>query len=325
MKKTLIASSLALSTLTFGQSAVALDVTPSGFVDMVWTLSDGTDLGKYGAEGRFDTSGELDVEANLKEGISMRFDADINPGSAGGDSGRLEQIFLNWNIDEKMALKGGVFNNNLTWEREDAPDMYQITHGQLWDIWESTTVEDGNNLAGLEFSYQLEKVKLMVGYLNDLRNDIPAASDKNSLKVAGEIKAMDNLDITVGLITQDQSLENIVDIHATWKLNKFLIGGEILFADELIDNGFMVMTNYQFNDKFSGTARFDFVSYDSAFLAEDTSSITVAALYSISQNLFANAEIRFNDDGNQTPTTVVPPFVGEGDGTTARLELLATF
>ncbi|WP_455206996.1 hypothetical protein [Kaarinaea lacus] len=326
MKKTLVASSLALGTLAFGQSAVALDVTPSGFVDMVWTLSDGTDLGKYGSEGRFDTSGELDVETNLKDGISMRFDADINPGSAGGDSGRLEQIFLNWNIDEKMALKGGVFNNNLTWEREDAPDMYQITHGQLWDIWESTTVEDGNNLAGLEFSYQFNKVKLIVGYLNDLRNDIPAASDKNSVKVAGEIKAMANLDITAGLITQDQWLENVIDVHATWKSGKFLVGGEILFANELVDNGFMVMTNYQFNDKFSGTARFDYVSYDSAFLADNTSSITVAALYSISKNLFANAEIRFNDDSNSA--NAVPPFtpiVGEGDGTTARLELLATF
>jgi hypothetical protein len=321
MKKTLIASSMALSTLTFGQSAVALDVTPSGFVDMVWTLSDGTDLGKYGAEGRFDTSGELDVEASLKEGISMRFDADINPGSAGGDSGRLEQIFLNWNIDEKMALKGGVFNNNLTWEREDAPDMYQITHGQLWDIWEASSAEDGNNLAGLEFSYQINKVKLMVGYLNDLGNVV----DENSVKVAGEIKAMENLDITAGLITQDQGAENIVDIHATWKSGKLLVGGEILFADELIDNGFMVMANYQFNDKFSATGRFDFVSYDSAFLNDDTSSITLAALYGISKNLFANAEIRFNDDGNQTPATVVPPAVGEGDGTTARLELLATF
>ncbi|HEY5602725.1 MAG TPA: outer membrane beta-barrel protein [Gammaproteobacteria bacterium] len=321
MNRTLIASSLALMTLTFAHSAGALDVSPSGFVDMVWTLSDGTGLGKYGEEGRFDTSGEIDVEAGLKEGISMRFDADINPGSAGGDSGRLEQIFLNWAIDPKMSLKGGVFNNRLSWEREDAPDMYQITHGQLWDIWDASTFEDGNNLAGLEFSYQIDKVKLIAGVLNDL-GDVP---EENSVKIAGEIKAFENLDLTVGLVTQDQGVENIIDIHATWKSGKLLVGGEVLFADEIIDSGFMVMANYQFNDKFSGTARFDFVSYDSAFLAEDTSSVTVAALYSISKNLFANAEVRFNDDGNQTPADVVPPLVGEGDGTTARLELLATF
>ena len=87
----------------------------------------------------------------------------------------------------------------------------------------------------------------------------------------------------------------------------------------------MVMANYQISDKFSATGRFDFVSYDSAFLADDTSSITVAGLYSISKNLFANAEIRFNDDGNQQPGDIAPRGAGEGDGTTARLELLATF
>jgi len=40
------------------------------------------------------------------------------------------------------------------------------------------------------------------------------------------------------------------------------------------------------------------------------------------KNLSANAEIRFNDDGNNPGA---PPAIGEGDGTTARLELLATF
>ncbi|MCI0505712.1 MAG: porin [Gammaproteobacteria bacterium] len=321
MKKTLIAGSLMITTLTIGQSAVALDIKPTGFVDMVWTLSDGTDLGKNGAEGRFDTTGELDVEAGLKEGISMRFDADINPGSAGGDSGRLEQIYLNWAIDPRMSLKGGVFNNNLSWEREDAPDMYQITHGQLWDIWNFSTAEDGNNLAGVEFNYQIDKVKLIAGFLNDLGN-VP---EENSVKIAGEIKAMPDLDITLGLITQDQLFENIIDINATWKSGKFLVGGEILFADEGVDSAFMAMVNYKFNDKLSGTARYDLVSYDSAFLAEDTSSMTVAALYSISSNLFFNAEIRFNDDSNVPPAATAPLSIGEGDGTTGRLELLATF
>ena len=57
-------------------------------------------------------------------------------------------------------------------------------------------------------------------------------------------------------------------------------------------------------------------------MADDTSSLTIAGLYSIFKNLFVNAEIRFNNDDSK-PTTA--PFVGEGDGTTARLNLLATF
>ena len=322
MKKILVASSLALSALIVTPSAVAveleLDITPSGYVDFIWTLSDGTDLGKNGEEGQFDTSGELVIESYFKEGISMRFDLDVNPSTAGSDSARLEQIFLKWDIDPKMSLMGGVFNNKLTFEREDAPDMYQITNGQLWDIWSASTAEDGNNLQGLEFNYQFDKVNLIVGYLNDLDN----TPEKNSVEVATEIKAIKDLDITLGLITQDQNLETIFDIFASYKMKKWLFAGELLVADKQVDNGLMLMTNFQFNDKLSATARYDFVSYESAVLADDTSSLTIAGLFSIMKNLSARAEIRFNDDGNNPGT---PPAIGEGDGTTARLELLATF
>ena len=321
MKKILVASSLALSALTVAPSAMALDITPSGFVDMVWTLSDGTDLGKNGAEGSFNTSGELDVESKLKDGIMMRFDADVNPNSGNADSARLEQIFLKWDIDQKMALKGGVFNNKFTFEKEDAPELYQITHGQLWDIWNTQTFEYGNNLQGLQFNYQFEKVNLIVGYLNDLG----AVTDKNSVEIGAVIEAIENLNVTLGVITQDQNAENIFDVFASYKWNKFLFGGELLIADQVYDTGFMLMTNYQFNNKFSLTGRYDFVKYEAAGV-DDSSSLTIAGLYAITKNLSANAEIRFNDDPNfENAVPPVTPTIGEGDGTTARLELLATF
>lgn len=320
MKKILVTSSLVLNTLIITPAAMAveLDITPSGFVDFVWTLSDGTDLGKHGDEGQFTTSGEIDVESKFKEGVTLRFDADVNPSTAGSDSASLEQIFLKWDIDSKMSLMGGVFNNKLTFEREDSPDMYQVTHGQLWDIWSASTAEAGNNLQGLEFNYQLDKINLIVGYLNDL-NDTP---EKNSLEIAGEIKATENIDITLGLITQDQNLETIFDIFVSYKMKKLLLAGEILIADEQVDNGLMLMGNFKFDDKLSATVRYDLVNYDSAFAADNTSSLTIAGLYSISKHLFTRAEIRFNNDDNQP---VAPPAIGEGDGTTARLELLATF
>ena len=105
-------------------------------------------------------------------------------------------------------------------------------------------------------------------------------------------------------------------------MKKWLFAGEILIADEQVDNGLMLMTNYQFTDKVSATARYDLVNYENTLLADDTSSLTIAGLYSISKHLFANAEIRFNDDDNQP---IAAPDIGEGDGTTARLELLAVF
>lgn len=327
MKKNLVSSSLVLSLLIFTPSAMAvelkLDITPSGFVDIVWTLSDGTDLGKYGEESRFETTGELDVVSKLDEGITMRFDADVNPSTAGSDSARLEQIFLKWDIDPKMSLTGGVFNNKLNFEREDRPDMYQITHGQLWDIWNASTAEDGNNLQGIEFNLNFDKGEIFIGFLNDL-SDSP---EDNSVELAAHIMASDDFDIVVGMITQELNLETIFDVVLSYRKDTLLLAGEVLFADEQIDSGLMLMANLRINNKFSATARYDLVNYDGAFLADDTSSLTFAGLYGISKNLFANAEIRFNDNDNlpATPPPGAIPQVGEGDGTTARLELLATF
>ena len=205
----------------------------NGFVDIVWTLSDGTDEGVNGDEGHFSTSGEIDVQTALKGPISLRMDADLNPSPSGGaDSGRLEQAFLTWDIQNNINLKAGVFNNNLSWEKEDAPDMYQVTHGLLWDVWNQSTVDlDGNNITGLELAYSADIFTLMVGFLND----IGGVAEENSVKFAGEIRAMPNLNVVVGLITQDAGLENIIDVNATWTLDdKLTIGGEIMMPDEIV-------------------------------------------------------------------------------------------
>ena len=324
MKKSKLVLMCAMFAPVMAQAAEVKDMSFNGFVDIVWTLSDGTDE-IPSDEGQFDTSGELDMKTTLQGPMSLRVDADLNPSQAGsGDSGRLEQAFLNWAINPNLGLKAGAFNNNLTFEKEDAPDMYQITHGQLYDVWNESTDLDGNNLAGLEVSYTTGIITAMVGYLNDIGN----APEENSVKVAAEIRPAQGLNVVVGLITQDQDvspfLGNIIDVNATWKMdNRLTLGGEILLPDETIDSGFMVMANYQVQKDFSATARYDMVSYDIPG-ADDTTSITLAGLYTISDGLYANGEIRFNSDDN-VPTVATTYGIGEGDGTTARLELLATF
>ena len=226
---------------------------------------------------------------------------------------------MKWDLDQNMSLMGGVFNNKLTFEREDSPDMYQLTHGQLWDIWGTATAESDNNLQGVEFNYQFDKVNLILGYLNDLNN----TPEKNSLEVAAEIKPANDFDITLGLITQDQNLETIFDIFATYRVKQWLFAGEILIADEQVDNGLMLMTNFQFSDKVAATARYDLVNYEDTFLTDNTSSLTIAGIYSFTQSLVLRAELRFNNDDNVNAATA--PVYGEGDGTTARVGLMATF
>jgi len=321
MKKPLIGIVAAMALPAVANSAGVTDVQLDGFVDIVWAVSDGTDEGVNGSEGHFGTSGELDLKTKLKGDVTMRLDADLVTSTTGGDSAELEQAYLSWAIDNKLALKAGVFNNNLTFEAEDAPGLYQVTHGQLWDIWNSSTAESGNNLQGVELTFQQTDFTAFVGFLNDL-GGVP---EENSIKLGATVTAVKDVTITAGLITQDAGVENIIDVSASLKVdNALTIGGEIMLPSEFIDSGLMVMANYQVNPKLSGTLRFDMVSYDVSG-SDDTTSLTIAGLYSIEDNLFANAEIRMNSDDN-VPTISTPPFsVGEGDGTTVHLELLATF
>jgi len=323
MKKALLIIASAMAFTSSAKAAGMDDVKVDGFIDIVWALSDGTDRGINGDEGQFNTTGELDVETRLSDKANLRLDADLNS-SGDGDSGRLEQAFIGWKIDNNLSLKAGVFNNNLSWEREDAPDMYQITHGQLYDIWNATTDLDGNNLAGLELSFNAGDFTAFVGYLNDLGD----VEEENSVKFGAEIRASQDLKVVVGLITQDAGVENLIDFNATFKVNNQLtLGGELLFPDEFIDNGLMLMANFQINPKFSATARYDRVSYDNAVNLDDSSSITLAGLYALAENLYANAELRTNK-GEDNPTVVVGGkqyTVGEGDGNTVHFELIATF
>ncbi|NOZ51905.1 MAG: porin [Gammaproteobacteria bacterium] len=320
MKNVLLVVAGAMVFTASAKAAGLQDVQVDGFVDIVWTLSDGTDIGINGDEGQFSTTGELDFKTKLSDQASLRLDADLNS-TGGGDSGRLEQAFVSWNIDNNLALKAGIFNNNLSWEKEDAPDLYQITHGQLYNIWNTQTDLDGNNLAGLELSYNAGNFTAFVGYLNDLGG----IQEENSVKFAAEIRASQDLEVVVGLITQDAGVENIIDVNATFKVNnQLMLGGELLFPDELIESGLMIMANFQMNPKFSATVRYDRVSYDVD--ADDTSSVTLAGLYTLANNLFANAEIRMNDDDNIPTAAQASGFlIGEGDGNTVHLELIATF
>ncbi len=327
MKKTLITIAAIMALPAVAHSAAPTDVKLDGFVDIVWAVSDGTDLGINGSEGHFATSGELDMKTQLSGPVSLRLDADLGTSTTGGDSAELEQAYLGWAINNELSLKAGVFNNNLTLEKEDAPDLYQVTHGQLWDIWNATTTESGNNLQGVELSYKAGDITAFAGFLNDL-GGVP---EENSIKLGAEIRSIPNMTLTAGLITQDDgtianpTIENIIDINALWNVSdKLTVGGELMLPGEIIDMGLMVMANFKVDDKFSGTARFDMVSYDIAG-SDDTTSITLAGLYAIENNLFANAEIRINSDDNGPPNVAQTRGIGEGDGTTVHLELLATF
>lgn len=324
MKKLTVLAPLAFVLPTMAFSAEAGNLKHSGFVDIVFTLSDGTDENLNAAnestiDKKFGASGELDLESDLNPRTKLRLDLDL---STGDDSAVFEQARLDYAINQNMGLKAGIFNNNLGFEKEDAPDMYQTSHSQLWDIWNEQTALNGNNLAGVEFSANVAIVTLTAGLVNDLNH----TDEEISFKFAADIQAMDSMNITVGLITADEGVAGdakagtIIDGAITWKWNNLMVGGEVMSADEIYDLGVQATANYAFTDFMSGTARFDYVDYEANF--DKSTSLTIGALFTVSKNLYANAEIRSmqNDDdaGVNTRSKV-------GDGTMVQLEMVGTF
>ena len=300
--------------------AGAADFRWDGFLDFTFMAIDDTaPSGPSPSQSKFDISGELDMNANLGNKVTSRIDFDLYNSAAADDSGRFEQAYVAWESQQGIQLRGGQFNNPLSWEAEDAPDMYQISHGQLYGIWNETTALRGNNVIGVSVSGKTGVVTLTGAVLNDLRQ----VDEKNSLMGLIDIKPDTRMDLKVGFTTQDTLLKTIVDINATYTQGLFMVGGEIMLPSEIIDMGVGVTGTYKFSDQVSGTLRFDNVSYD-VNNVDDSRSMTVAVSYMLEKNLMVNAELRANSTDN-IPAAIFPDGNFILDGNQVQLELVATF
>lgn len=282
-------------------------------------LSDGTvdSPATSPSESKFDMNGELDLNTKLGNKVSARMDLDLGKVdyTTGGnaDSGRFEQAYINWESPKGLQLRGGLMNNPLGWEAEDAPDMYQISHGQLYTIWDEwVTGLSGNNVIGVAVSGKAGIATLTGAFINDLGQE----DEQNSFLGTINFKPDNRLDLEIGFVTQDAGLESIVDFNGTYTEGLFMVGAEVMLASEFIDMGLGVTGVYKFSEQVSGTLRLDNVSYDIPN-ADDTRSITFAVSYMLEKNLTANVEVRINS-ADDTGLVVE-------DGDQVQLELVATF
>ncbi|MGA1870638.1 MAG: hypothetical protein ACMUJM_19055 [bacterium] len=290
-------------------TSVRAEVGISGFADMTFVLSDGAAENESQIENKFSTIAELNVITKIDNQLSARLDLDLNTGGQ-GDSGQLEQAYFIWTSSKDIQFKGGVFNNHLGWEAEDAPSMYQITHGQLYDIWNIQTSLRGNNVTGIAISGYVDKARLMGAFLNDLQD----TNEENSIEFVVNIYPNQFLDIEAGVVTQETGAETIIDGSVTYKKGQITAGVELMQCSKVIDFAQSATLNYEFNKDMNGTVRFDSVNYEDEQI-EETTSLTFAIGYRFHKNLSVNGEIRINNDDNNA----------DNDGNIIRAEVVATF
>ncbi len=308
--------------LAMSNTAFAADSKVSGFADIIWTITDeasdsNTAGGKNSTEGKFTVDGEVDFASKLTDKISVRVDLDLSmalntglnaPDTVGlpgpKDSAVIEQAFFAWTLEDNLTFLGGVFNNPVGWEAEDAPDLYQTTHSQNWIILDGETALNGNNIAGIALAAVLGPVTVTGALLNDLQQ----VDEENSIAIVVNATPVTGLDLEFGFVTQDSSAENVMDINATYTNGNYTAAIEILTADEVIDNSIMLLGNVSLPMGFGVTGRIEKVAFDAAG-TPDTDVLTIAGTYHAADNLDILLEYSTKDANGTENNLLTAEFV----------------
>ncbi len=307
MKKRLICAALATSlpvTVMAGPAEV------SGFADI--TYENDNDLSLFRANAEVDVNGKLDPS------VAVRIDADLalaagtegaNAGVSGpADSAVIEQAYFAWSAPASLTVLGGVFNNPIGWEKEDAPDMYSISKGQIYEIFDGQTALYGNNIAGVAVAGKAGPLGITAGVLNELgHNDLT----KNSYALVANLAATKGVDIELGYVTQEGGAGDVLDANATLDLvDGLTIGLEYLQADAAVDSAMGMTISYVHSSGIGAALRYDTVSYEDPDTDDSTRSMLVLT-YSLAKNLDVLAEYKSDDDGTDTNKAGMLEFIAK--------------
>ncbi len=328
MKKNVIA--LAVAAAIAPGFAAAADSKVSGFVDIYYTNTDGTD-----ADGDelsvFTANAEVDFASKLSDIVSVRADVDLALASNGGsnaglgavgggpaDSAAIEQAFFAANVAEGVTVIGGVFNNPVGWEAEDVTDMYQVTHLKTWDVLDGQTALYGNNIAGVAVAGDLGPVTVTGAVLNDIGHtpDDKGSLTNHSVALVVNATPVAGLDVELGYVTQetgtatDAIAGNVTNLNATYKNAGLTIGAEYMTAEEVLDTGLSFTANYMFTPALGATVAYSSLDGD-GFGDDADTRLSVAGIWNIADNLGTLLEVTTDDagDGADSTTTTSIEFV----------------
>lgn len=336
MKKSVIALAIA-GALTVSLAAQGDDdVEVSGFIDVI---GDSDAAAVFGADAEIDVSKKIGAVT-----VRVDFDANLadNDGeSAGGeDSGRLEQAFFAWAATEQVTVLGGLFNNPIGQEAEDAPDMDFTSHSVIYNILDDQTGLYGNNVAGVAAAGAIGPAKVTlavvddIGFATDEESDLgkglPAKEGKGKTSVAlvVNLTPMPGLDLELGYVTQDEQKNNAGDVNtagntfdfnAAFNTGPVTVGLDYLTADNIVDNAANLWLGFDVDEKINLKLRYEVLAFEAKGV-DDSTRTTVYATYAIEDNLSVALEWSGGDTDADTDG-----ILGIVDDDATTLEFIGTF
>jgi hypothetical protein len=290
----------------------------SGFIDVIANTD---------ANPVFGADAEIDVSKAMGS-VTVRVDIDLTlagngGGSLGGDSGRIEQAYFAWGATKGVTVLGGVFNNPIGQELEDAPDMDFTSHSAVWNILNHQTFLDGNNVAGIAAAGAVGPATVTVAVVDDIGLATNDAGDKGKTSLAAvvNLSPMKGLALELGYVTQDASAGNVIDFNGTFNAGALTVGLDYLAADNIVDSATNLWVRFDVSDNMNVKVRHETVAFEDASW-NDVSKTTVYGTYAINGNLSAALEFSKGSDDNGLGLEAVTGIV---DDSVTTLEFIGTF
>lgn len=315
MKKTLIA--LAVAALVAPGLAAAEGATVSGLANIGFVGAAASNTSPAGtfdntsATNQFGAVAEIDVVNDFGGNVTGRVDIDYN---AITSAANVEQAFFAYKAADSLTVLGGIFNNPLNYEHQDAGARILNSQGQIAKIFDGQTGLYQNNVAGVVGAMNLGVATVNVGVLDQLSHQVGTNGEAQNSYVAQVVVApMDGLNIKAGYVTQNKNLGtgtagNVWDVNAEFKTGPVKVAAEFMGADKIVDMGAALYGSFMINDQLGVGARYDTVSYEAAG-SKDTTSASLNVGYQVAKNLKAALEYRTDDNGTKTDDSVRANFL----------------
>jgi hypothetical protein len=312
-------------------SASAVDVNENlkiqGFLDFSYDHTEYTDSGTLANTNSDSQSLELDeVEIDFLFNVgdvTGEVHIDDHGTEDGNNNFDVEQAHFTYSLDSGVSFTFGKYGSSLGFEREDPAGLYTYSraYGDIdnngVDNLSGNAVDDADNNARSQ-SFNLGNVDanvvhgLTVGYAGDTFSiaasiENPAGGEQDNLEtnnadleLSFSYTGIENVVIGGGYFFDNEALnadeEDVLNIYASTSFGKLFLAAEYIeiqtentaFGDL---DGYMILADYDFNDKLG--AAFRISSNETNTANVDYDMITIAPNYSITDSL--GVIIEYND------------------------------
>ena len=291
MNKKVAAFALAI----FATQTVSAEVKFSGFVDMSLFSDDGN------ASMSLDQF-ELDASTDLGEGISAR--ADVN---ALGPTApvELEQAFITYDTGAGLALTVGKFLSCTGFEAAEPTGMYQYSY--------SATLVYGGYQNGVAASYGSDMFGLYGAVVSSVWDgaETDVSGDESDIGFEAQVALMPVEGVTAKAALAREDEQTLINVWGMLETGPLTVAAEVNSMSDWgayeSGLGYLGMVNYGLSDQVGVTARYSAIAWTPVGGGEDdeTSEITIAPSYAVSDNWGLVAEVKMLTVGDADAVTQI--------------------